>query len=93
MHTHHAPDSVVPETRIGTEERRRTMTTRDVTIAVFGSGGDGVVTLGDLLAITEQRVLLFVRRHLHGDLAVLERVRARLHRDTSFRAHDDVERP
>ena len=36
------------------------MTTRDVTIAVFGSGGDGVVTLGDLLAQAAAREGLHV---------------------------------
>ena len=29
---------------------QETMTSRDLTIAVVGSGGDGVMTLGDLLA-------------------------------------------
>ena len=60
MHLHHATASAVPETRSGRKDGLTTMTNRDVTIAVVGSGGDGVVTLGDLVAQVAAREGLHV---------------------------------
>ena len=48
-------------------ERKDGMTTRDVTIGVVGSGGDGVVTLGDLIAqVAAEEGLHVVKTEAYG---------------------------